>query len=158
ALIKAARPGIASPLLKLTMPAVALNRCGHTAERLCRRCRMELAPSTASPSKMKLEGSGTAAACSGVSTTLSMLSLKSEHDIAIFAFKVISSSEMLLPANRDAASVVQLSYFGLKTLVLASVYRSTPTDNPPKNPSTLRVCDPVPETSNAEKSRSSKLK
>ena len=82
---------------------------------------MEPAPINAVPSSIKLEGSGIAASA-GVSTTLSMLSLKSNPDIAIFAFKVISSSERLLPTNTDTASVVQLSYFGLKTLVLASVY------------------------------------
>src|SRR5262249_10147340 len=93
---------------------------GHAAERR-RRNRMELAPITATPSSAKLEGSGTTT-CSGVSTTLSIFSLKSDPEPAVLAFKVMSSSERFLPVNADATSVVQLSYFGLKTLVLASVY------------------------------------
>src|SRR4029077_20791025 len=86
-----------------------------------RLSRTQLAPTTATPSSASDAGSGTAAT-SGVSTTLSILSLKSDPDMAMFAFNVISSSEILLPANTDAASVVQLSYLGLETLVLASVY------------------------------------
>jgi hypothetical protein len=69
---------------------------------------MKLAPAAATPSRVKLEGSGTAAS-SGVSTTLSMFSLKSDPEPAALAFKVISSSEMLFPVNTNAASVVQLS-------------------------------------------------
>ena len=80
---------------------------------------MKLAPTTATVTIVRLKGSGTA---SGVNTTLSTFSLKSDPEPAAFAFKVISSSEMLLPANTDETSVVQLLYFGLKTLVLASVY------------------------------------
>ena len=82
---------------------------------------MKLAPATATATIARLEGSGIAAA-SGVNTTLSMLSLKSDPEPAALAFKVISSSEILFPANTDETSVVQLLYFGLKTLVLASVY------------------------------------
>jgi hypothetical protein len=69
---------------------------------------MKLAPSTITVTIVGLEGSGTAA-CSGVNTTLSMFSLKSALEPAVPAFKVISSSKMLLPSNRDAASVVQVA-------------------------------------------------
>src|SRR6516165_8727783 len=108
---------------------------GRAAGRRDRLSRTQLAPRTATPSSARDAGSGTRASA-GVSTKLSMLSLKSEPDIAVFAFKVISSSDKFLPANTDAASVVQLSYFGLKTLVLNSVYCSTPADDPLRNPST----------------------
>src|SRR5215469_8739304 len=100
---------------------MSIQQFDRAAERRRRLKQTQLAPIIAIPSSIKLEGSGTTAS-SGVSTTLSMFSLKSNPDIAIFAFNVISSSEMLLPANTDANSLVQLSYFGLKTLVLASVY------------------------------------
>jgi hypothetical protein len=136
---------------------VAVDRCRHTAERRCRRSRMELAPSTASPGSAKLEGSGTAT-CSGVRTTLSLLSAKRNPEIAIFAFKVMSSSEMLLPANTDATPWSNYRISDWKLLYWQVYYRSIPTHDPPRNPSTLRACDPVPDESKAEKSSALKLK